>query len=57
MVTVQMSYENLGNFPRFEIALLQLNLTAFPTIKKPNLQQFDIFLINEMTGNGNYYVN
>ena len=45
MVTVQMSYENLGNFPRFEITLLQLNLTAFPTIKKPNLQEFDKFLI------------
>ena len=44
MVTVQMSYENLGNFPRFEITLLQLNLTAFPTIKKPNLQEFDKFL-------------
>ena len=38
MVTVQMSYENLGNFPRFEITLLQLNLTAFPTIKKPKPQ-------------------
>jgi hypothetical protein len=43
MVTVQMSYKNLGNFSRFEIALLQLNLTAFPTIKKPNLQEFDKF--------------